>query len=54
MPLTANFTISDSGLVFCYNPYEIAGFVYGQIELFLAYKEIGDMLKPEFRKRMNL
>jgi hypothetical protein len=54
IPPTENFIISDKGLTFCYSPYEIAGFVYGRIDLFLPYSKLTRLLNPAFSKRMNL
>jgi len=44
-----NFTINEKGITFLYNRYEIAAYVYGEIELELTYKEINNLLLPEFQ-----
>ena len=49
-----NFMLSGKGITFNYVPYEIAAYVYGQIELFIPYKQIESYLKPEFKKLMGL
>jgi len=54
IPPTNDFLVSDRGLTFCYSPYAIAAYVYGTVELFLPYDKLRDLLKPEFKKRMNL
>jgi hypothetical protein len=51
---TDNFMLSGKGITFNYTPYEIAAYVYGQIELFIPYKQIESYLKPEFKKLMGL
>ncbi len=45
--LPDNFTINDDGLLFLYNPYEIASYADGMIELSLAYSEIQSFLNME-------
>lgn len=42
---TENFGLTDTGIFFVYNPYEIAAYVYGQIELFVSFAEIGEWVK---------
>ncbi len=54
IPVTDNVIVSDAGLTFFYNQYEIASYADGQLAFFLSYAQLGDMLKPEFRKRMGL
>lgn len=49
-----NFYFNDSGLLFLYNPYEIASFAQGQIIVFISYQELKDKINPSFAKRMNL
>lgn len=45
-----NFTIADHGIVFLYNRYEIAPYVFGEIVLEIPYEEINDILKEPFKK----
>ena len=47
--LNSNFSIQNDGLHFVYNPYEIAPYVYGTIELLLPYHELQPILKSRFR-----
>lgn len=54
IPLTNNFLLTGQGIGFNYTPYEIAAYVYGEIFLFIPYKEIMPYLKPEFKKLMKL
>jgi hypothetical protein len=43
--LTDNYMLTSEGLVFCYNPYEIAPYSFGLIELTLPYEKIEKLLK---------
>ena len=43
-----NFFITEKGIGFNYNPYEIAAYVFGEIRLFIPFREISSLLKPEF------
>jgi hypothetical protein len=54
VPPTANVYLSNTGLTFVYNPYEIASYADGQISLFLPYKKLMPFLTPEFKERMKL
>jgi len=42
-----NFYVNRQGVVFLYNPYEIAAYVVGKTEVFIPYKEIASLLLPE-------
>jgi hypothetical protein len=42
--LTDNYTFTPSGLVFCYNPYDIAPYSFGLIELVLPYEKINGLI----------
>ncbi|TZF84464.1 DUF3298 and DUF4163 domain-containing protein [Pedobacter sp. BS3] len=44
--LNQNFLITDKGLLFLYNPYEIKAYVYGVTKLLIPYNQIEDLLKP--------
>jgi hypothetical protein len=54
IPLTDNIIISDRGLTFHYNAYEVASYAEGEVSFFLSYTMLKDMLKPEFKRRMGL
>ncbi len=54
IPVTENIYLTDAGIVFCYQPYEIASYADGVIPLFISYRELKDMLQDAFRKRMRL
>jgi hypothetical protein len=43
--LVDNFEFTASGIVFCYNPYEIAPYALGLIELTLPYEKVESLLK---------
>jgi hypothetical protein len=45
--LTDNYRFTSEGLVFCYNPYEIAPYSFGLIELTLPYEKIEKLIKWE-------
>lgn len=51
---TENFALNGKGIAFNYDPYEIAAYVYGQINLFIPYKQIQPFLNPRFKKLMGL
>ncbi|ATP55506.1 hypothetical protein CPT03_03025 [Pedobacter ginsengisoli] len=44
--LNDNFTITDQGLMFLYNPYEIKAYVYGTTELVIPFSELKEIAKP--------
>ncbi|MEJ7559078.1 MAG: DUF3298 domain-containing protein [Pedobacter sp.] len=44
--LNTNFTITDEGLLFLYNPYEIKAYAFGITKLLIPFSELKDILKP--------
>ena len=44
--LNNNFTITDQGLKFLYNPYEIKAYVYGTTELLIPFSDLKDIARP--------
>ena len=46
--LPDNFAFTDKGLLFTYNPYEIASYAQGPIELLLPYTRSRGLLKEEY------
>jgi hypothetical protein len=46
---TENYFFSPQGLGFLWNPYEVAPYVEGYVEITLPYAEIWDLLGPEGR-----
>jgi hypothetical protein len=45
--LTDNYRFTPEGLVFCYNPYEIAPYSFGLIEFTIPYSKIEKLIKWE-------
>ena len=45
--LPGTFGISREGLLFLYNPYEIAAYAVGPIQLLVPYRELKDVLREE-------
>jgi hypothetical protein len=43
--LTDNYTFTRTGIVFCYNPYDIAPYSFGMIELTLPYEKVKNLIK---------
>lgn len=54
IPINDNFLLTGKGITFHYVPYEIAAYAFGEISLYIPYKEILPHLKPEFKKLMGL
>jgi hypothetical protein len=54
VPVTNNVFLSATGLCFVYNPYEIASYADGEIELFIPYNRLQPYLQAAFRERMRL
>jgi hypothetical protein len=51
---TENFMLTSKGITFNYEPYEIAAYAYGQIALYISYKDLQPYLKPGFKKLVGL
>jgi len=47
--LNENFGIQDQSLVFFYNQYEIASYADGPTEIEIPFREIRELLRPEYR-----
>ncbi|HEY1023313.1 MAG TPA: RsiV family protein [Flavisolibacter sp.] len=45
-----NFYITEKGIGFVYNPYEIAAYAVGEIHLFIPFKNLQNGLQPSFQK----
>ena len=54
IPVTDNIIVSDIGVSFYYNHYEITSFADGDVCFFIPYTKLGTYLKPEFKNRMQL
>ncbi len=44
--LTENFAITDEGLLFTYNPYEIRAYAEGTTDILIPYAKIKDLINP--------
>lgn len=44
--LAQNFRVTDQGLLFLYNPYEIKPYVDGYTELLIPFRDIQDIARP--------
>ena len=45
--INKNFRIGKDGLYFFYNNYEITAYAYGSTEIFIPYKSIKKLIKPD-------
>ncbi|MCE6991708.1 DUF3298 and DUF4163 domain-containing protein [Dyadobacter sp. CY323] len=45
--MPANYVFTSNGLLFYYNPYEIAPYVRGGIEFTITYAELGELVKKD-------
>ncbi|WP_324288612.1 RsiV family protein [Pedobacter sp. SL55] len=45
--LPKSFYVSDKGLVFLYNPYEIKAYAEGVTELVIPFSELSGIAKPQ-------
>ncbi len=46
---TDNFCITQKGILFMYNPYEIASYAAGEIDLYIPFAEIKQVLNPNLK-----
>ncbi|MGM9734256.1 MAG: RsiV family protein [Prevotella sp.] len=44
---SSNYVIGKDGITFIYNPYEIAPYALGRIELTVSYNDMADLMKKE-------
>ena len=44
-----NFALTDQGVSFVYNNYEITAYAFGPTKIELPYSELADILKPRFK-----
>jgi len=51
--ITSNFTFLENGIKFLYNPYEIASYVMGEIEVIIPYAALEDKIRPEILKKIK-
>ena len=47
--LPANIGMSKKGLIFYYNPYEIAAYALGPIEVTVPYEQLNGILRTDWR-----
>jgi len=45
-----NFALTEEGVSFFYNNYEITAYAFGPTKIDLSYSDLSDILKQEFRK----
>lgn len=50
--VTDNFMLTETGMTFTYNPYEIAPFAAGEIEVHIPYGEMMNLLNPDAFARL--
>ncbi|MGH2642398.1 MAG: DUF3298 domain-containing protein [Chitinophagaceae bacterium] len=53
LALTKNFYLTGKGIGFIYNPYEVAPYVVGQIELYIPFSKIANIIQPDYLKTGN-
>ena len=49
-PLTENYVIQSNGITFIYNPYEIGAWSQGYQSVFIPYRNLRTLIKPEWYK----
>jgi len=49
-----NFYFNEKGIGFVYNPYEIASYAQGQINVFIPFSALQKYINPAFRARVRL
>jgi hypothetical protein len=47
--ISRNYGVTEKGLVFYYNPYEIAPYSAGPTEVLVPFSDVGSFLKPDLR-----
>jgi hypothetical protein len=45
IPLATNYLLTNNGIIFFYNVYELAGNSFGKIEIFLEYESLNSILR---------
>lgn len=54
LPANDNFYFTHKGLGFIYQPYEVAAYAFGIVDVFIPFADLKQYLKPEFSQRMGL
>lgn len=52
--MSGNILLTGKGITFHYDPYVLAAYAYGSVDIFISYKDLQRWLKPEFKKLMGL
>lgn len=53
LALTKNFYLTGKGIGFIYNPYEVAPYVVGQIDLYIPFSKIANIIQPAYLNMGN-
>lgn len=54
LPANNNFYFTPKGIGFVYDPYEVASYAQGQINVFIPFKALSAYLNPGFIQRMGI
>jgi len=54
LALNDNFYFTEKGIGFLYNPYEVASYAQGQINVFVPFSAVGRYLTPYIRERLKM
>ena len=54
LPVNDNFYFNEKGIGFLYNPYEVASYAQGEINIFIPFQALQKFIKPGFISRMNI
>ncbi|WP_018630823.1 DUF3298 and DUF4163 domain-containing protein [Niabella aurantiaca] len=54
LALTDNFYFTPGGIGFIYQPYEVAAYAFGLIDVWVPYTDLKPYLQPGFAQRMGL
>jgi hypothetical protein len=52
--LPHNYFVTHKGITFSYWPYDIATYAQGEIQLFIPWSELRELLRPEFVQRLGI
>jgi hypothetical protein len=54
LPVSTNIYVTQTGVGFCYNPYEITAYANGSDDVLIPYSEIKNLLKPDFIAKLKI
>ncbi len=54
MSANDNFYFNEKGIGFLYNPYEVASYAQGQINVFIPFRALQKYIKPEIKQRLSI